>query len=121
VSEIRTKPFETWAEVAAFALSLPDTEPSTSYGKAAVRVRGKAFIFPGREQGNFAVMSPLDEKELLMETEPDTFWETPHYSGYPAVLVRFDSPSRERIELVIQRAWWDRASKAQRTEFGPRP
>jgi hypothetical protein len=114
VSEIRTKPFETWAEVAAFALSLPDTELSTSYGKPAVRVRDKAFIFPGREQDSFAVMSP-------METEPETFWETPHYSGYPAVLVRFDSPSRERIELVIQRAWWDRASKAQRTEFGPRP
>jgi hypothetical protein len=121
VSEARTKPFATWAEVATFALSLRDTEMSTSYGKPAIRVRDKAFIFPGCEQGSFAVMSPIGEKELLMETEPDTFWETPHYSGYPAVLVRFDSPSRERIELVIQRAWWDRASKAQRTEFGPRP
>jgi hypothetical protein len=66
-------------------------------------------------------MAPLDEKQLLMETEPETFWETPHYSGYPAVLVRFDSPSRERIEMVIQRAWWDRASKEQRVAFGARP
>jgi len=121
VTKVRTKPFETWAEVAAFALSLPDTELSTSYGKPAVRLRGKVFLFPGREEGSFAVMSPLDEKELLMETEPDTFWETPHYSGYPAVLVSFDSPSHDRIELVIKRAWWDRASKAQRADFGPRP
>lgn len=115
------KPFGTWAEVSAFALSLPDAELSTSYGKPAVKVRDKAFLFPGREEGSFAVMSPLDEKELLMETEPETFWETPHYSGYPAVLIRFGGRSRERIEMVIQRAWWDRASKAQRTEFGPRP
>jgi hypothetical protein len=121
VSQVRAKPFGTWGEVADFALSLPDTELSTSYGKPAVMLRDKAFIFPGREQGSFAVMSPLDEKELLMETEPDTFWETPHYSGYPAILVRFDSPSRERIELVIKRAWWDRASKAQRMTLGPRP
>ena len=121
MSEARTKPFETWEEVATFALSLPDTKLSTSYGKPAVKICDKAFIFPGREKGSFAVMSPMDEKELLMETEPDTFWETPHYSGYPAVLVRFDSPAHERIEMVIQRAWWDRASKAQRTEFGPRP
>ena len=121
MTKVRDKPFGTWAEVSDFALSLPDTELSTSYGKPAVKIRDKAFLFPGREQGSFAVMSPLDEKELLMETEPDTFWETPHYSGYPAVLVRFDSPSRERIELVIQRAWWDRALKAQRMEFGPRP
>jgi len=121
VNDARVRSFSTWAEVAAFALSLPDTELSTSYGKPAVKLRGKAFVFPGRETGSFAVMSPLDEKELLMETEPDTFWETPHYSGYPAVLIHFDSPSRERIELVITRAWWDRASKEQRSRLGPRP
>lgn len=116
-----TKPFETWAEAAAFALSLPETEMSTSYGKPAVKLNGKAFIYPGREAGSFAIASPLDEKEMLMATDPDTFWETPHYNGWPAVLVRFGSPDRERIELVIRRAWWDRASKAQRAAVGPRP
>ena len=115
------RPFGTWAEVAAFALSLPDTVASTSYGKPAIKIQGKAFLFPSREPDSFGVMSPLGEKELLMETEPDTFWETPHYSGYPAVLVRYDSPSRQRIEMVIERAWWDRASKLQRTGFGQRP
>jgi hypothetical protein len=121
VTKARDKPFATWAEVAAFALTLPDTELSTSYGKPAVKVRGKAFLFPSREADSFGVMSPLGEKELLMETEPESFWETPHYGGFPAVLVRYGSQSRERIEMVIGRAWWDRASKAQRTEFGPRP
>jgi hypothetical protein len=111
-------PFRSWDEVVAFALALPDTELSTSYGRAAVKVRGKAFVYPGREQGSFAVSTPMGEKELLMETEPDTFWETPHYRGWPAVLVKFGSPSRERIETVIERAWWDRASKAQRSARG---
>lgn len=115
------QPFRTWAEVAAFALSLPESELSTSYGKPAVKLHGKAFLYPGREAGSFAIASPLDEKEMLMTTDPGTFWETPHYSGWPAVLVRFGSPERQRIELVIRRAWWDRASKAQRTAFGPRP
>ncbi len=46
--------------------------------------------------------------------EPDTFWGSDHYRGWPAVLVRYGSPSRERIENVIVRAWWDRASKSQR-------
>lgn len=114
-------PFQGWAEVCAFALSLPDTELSTSYGKPAVKLRAKAFVYPGREAGSFAVASPLDEKEMLMATDPDTFWETPHYSGWPAVLIRFGSSDRERIETVIQRAWWDRASKVQRANFGPRP
>ena len=115
------EPFRSWDEVAAFALALPDTQLSSSYGRPAVKVRGKAFVYPGREKGSFAVATPIGEKELLMETEPDTFWETAHYRGWPAVLVKFGSPSRERIEMVIERAWWDRASKAQRAEFGARP
>lgn len=114
-------PFSSWEEVKAFSLALPDTELSTSYGRPAVKLRGKAFVYPGREAGSFAVASPLDEKEMLMVTDPQTFWETPHYNGWPAVLIRFGSPDRERIENVITRAWWDRASKAQRLAFGERP
>jgi len=30
-----------------------------------VKVRGKAFVYPGREQGSFALSTPIDEKELL--------------------------------------------------------
>ena len=115
------KPFDNWDSVMVFALTLPGTEESTSYGKPAVRVSGKAFVYPGREQGSFSIASPLEEKEFLMETDPDTFWETDHYRGWPAVLVRFGSVDRERIEAVIRRAWWDRLSKAQQKDFGARP
>ena len=113
--------FAEWEDVVAFALGLPETELSTSYGKAAVKVRGKTFLFTGREPGSFGVNSPLPEKELLMETDPATFWETDHYRGWPGVLVRFGSPEHERIEAVVTRAWWDKASKAQRQAYGPRP
>ena len=105
----------------AFAMALPGAEESTSYGRPAVKVRGKAFVYPGREAGSFAISSPLEEKEMLIETDPDTFWETAHYRGWPAVLVRFGSADRERIEAIIRRAWWDRLSKSQRQDFGPRP
>ena len=110
-----------WDAVAAFALTLPGTALSTSYGKPAVRVRGKAFVYPGREPGSFCVASPLEEKEFLMATDPHTFWESPHYRGWPAVLVRHEGEDMERARLVTARAWWDRASMAQRTAFGPRP
>ncbi|GAO39150.1 hypothetical protein SCH01S_28_00080 [Sphingomonas changbaiensis NBRC 104936] len=110
-----------WDEVLAFALALPNAELSTSYGRPAVKVNGKAFVYPGREAGSFAIASPLPEKELLMETDPDIFWETAHYRGWPAVLVRYGSADRERIEIVITRAWWDRLKKPQREAFGDRP
>jgi hypothetical protein len=113
--------FDSWDGVMAFAIALPGAEASTSYGAPTVRIRGKPIVYPGRERGSFAVTSPLMEKELLMETDPETFWETDHYRGWPAVLVRYGSVDRERIETVIMRAWWDRASKAQRSDYGPRP
>jgi hypothetical protein len=114
-------PFSCWDDVAAFALTLPETEMATSYGRPAVKVRSKGFVFPGREPDSFAVFAPLPEKELLMETDPVTFWESAHYRGWPAVLVKYGSPERERIENVIVRAWWDKASKKQRTAWGERP
>ena len=110
-----------WEEAVAFALARPGTELSTSYGKPAVKVNGKAFLYPGREQGSFAVASPLPEKELLMETDPGTFWETAHYRGWPAVLVRYGSVDPDRVRNVITRAWWDKAPRALRKEFGERP
>jgi hypothetical protein len=110
-----------WDEAVEFALTLPGTELSTSYGKPAVKVNKKVFLYTGREPDSFAVASPLGEKDMLMETDPDTFWETDHYRGWPAILVRYGSPERERIETVITRAWWDKAPAAVRKSFGKRP
>lgn len=116
-----SRPFDSWDSVRDFALTLPGTELSRSYGAPRVRLRGKAFVYPGREKGSFAVACPLEEKEFLTETDPDTFWESDHYRGWPAVLVRFGSPDRERIEIVIRRAWWGRLTKKQQRERGPGP
>jgi hypothetical protein len=84
-------------------------------------VNGKAFVSPGREAGSFHVMCPHEEKEVLLETDPDSFWQTPHYEGWPGLLVRYGSRDPERVADVIRRAWWDRAKKAQRVAFGARP
>ncbi|MBS0503742.1 MAG: MmcQ/YjbR family DNA-binding protein [Proteobacteria bacterium] len=110
-----------WEDVVALACSLPDVEMASFYGKMCPKVRGKAFVSPGREPDSFHVMSPHEEKAVLLETDPDTFWQTPHYEGWPGLLVRYGSADPERVKRVITRAWWDRASKAQRAAFGERP
>jgi hypothetical protein len=110
-----------WEEVEAFALTLPSTEPGTSYRQPAVKVAGKTFISTGHEPGSFHVRSPMDEKAVLMGTDPVTFWQTPHYAPYPSVLVRYGDTDAERVRLVIRRAWWDMASPRLRREAGERP
>ncbi|HVE01634.1 MAG TPA: MmcQ/YjbR family DNA-binding protein [Sphingomicrobium sp.] len=110
----------TWEEAVAFALSLPDTELSTSYGKPAVKVasNGRAFLYPSHEADtSFGVEIDIDTVELLKETDPDTFWQTPHYVGWTAVLVRYDSKDPDRVRDVIERS---RDWNATRARVRPR-
>jgi len=97
----------TWDEAVAFALTLPDTELGTSYGKPAVKVasNGRAFLFPSHEPDtSFGVAIDLDTIEILKETDPATFWQTAHYIGWEGVLIRYDSPDEERVRDVIERS-----------------
>lgn len=94
-----------WNEVVAFALSLPDAELSTSYGQPAVKVNGRAFLYASREADtSFGISIDLDTIEMLKETDPDTFWQTPHYEGWPGVLVRYGSADPERVRAMIERS-----------------
>jgi hypothetical protein len=97
----------TFDEAVEFALSLPDTELGKSYGKPAVKVatNGRAFLFPSHEADtSFGVAMDLDSIEILKETDPATFWQTPHYVGWEGVLIRYDSKDEERVREVIARA-----------------
>jgi hypothetical protein len=99
------KGIESWDEAVAFALSLPNTELSTSYGKPAVKVNGRAFLYTGHEdKTSFGIAIDLDTVEMLKETDPDTFWQTPHYEGWPAILIRYDSRDPERVRTMIERS-----------------
>src|SRR3546814_19801928 len=72
------------------------------YGTPCPKLNGKALASPGREPGSFAVMCKPDEKEILLETDPDTFWQTPHYAGWHALLVRYGSDDPERVADVLR-------------------
>lgn len=111
---------EDWDDVVAYALTLPGTALESYYGTPCPKLNKKALAAPGREKGSFCLMVQMGEKELLLETDPDTFWQTPHYDGWPSVLVRYGR-ARDRVETYLQRGWWDRASKEQRAAFGERP
>ena len=97
----------TFDEAVAFALTLPEAELGTSYGKPAVKVasNGRAFLFPGHQADtSFGVAIDLDTIEMLKATDPDSFWQTPHYEGWEGILIRYESTDPERVRQVIERA-----------------
>ncbi len=115
-------PLNDWAAVVAAAAGLPGVTEGTSYRAPALRFLNATLAgMTAPDPGSFVLAVDEAEKELLIETDPATFWQTDHYRGWPAVLVRFGTPAAERIALLLRRRWWDRATLAQRTSFGPRP
>jgi hypothetical protein len=110
------EPISSWDEAVDFALSLPGTELSTSYGKPAVKVNGRAFLYTGHEaDSSFGIAIDLDTVEMLKETDPETFWQSKHYEGWPAVLIRFGSRDPERVRAMIERSHaWTGAKKPPR-------
>lgn len=107
-----------WDDACAFVLTLPDVVMEKWWCTRCPKLNGKGLMSPGREAGSFALMVTQAEKQILLEIDPDTFWQTDHYRNYPMLLIRYGTASRDRIELYIRRAWWDRAKKPQRTAAG---
>lgn len=105
-------------DVFAHALSLPGTEDSTQHGKRCVRLRGQWIVNDNREHEAVAIALDLSTVEFLMETDPDTYFQTPHFHGWPAVLVRYQVADPERLKAQIDKAWSRRATRAQRKAFG---
>jgi hypothetical protein len=93
-----------WDEVFAFAGGLPGAERTTYYGGPAIKANGYPIVTPSHEADSFCLHIDRDMVEMLKETDPATFWQTPHYEGWPSVLVRYETDDPERVLAMIQRA-----------------
>jgi hypothetical protein len=115
-----------WEDVRRMALALPETSERSSRELASWRVRDKAFVWERplrradlRALGDHAPtgailgarVEHLVAKEALLADDPEVFFTTPHFDGYPAVLVRLDAITVEDLEEVIVEAWLARAPK----------
>ncbi len=93
---------------------LPGTTIATHYGKPAIKVNGKTLANLCREPGALSVHCPLELKEVLVQSRPDVYFDTPHFSGWPAVLVRMDAIDDDLLRDRLESAWQD-LTTAKRT------
>lgn len=102
----------------ACALEQPGAEDSTLHGGRCIRVRGHWIVNESREPDALALALDPETLAFLMETEPGTYFQTSHYQGWPAVLVRYEAADDDRLREQIEKAWARRATKAQRRTRG---
>ena len=78
----------TFETVCQLALALPGVEASTSYGTPALKVRKKLMARMREDGETLAIMIDYGDREFRLQTNPEVFYVTDHYAGYPMILVR---------------------------------
>jgi hypothetical protein len=126
-----------WEDVAAIALALPEVAEEPSYGDRAWKVRKKTFAWerPLRRKeiealggfepegaapsGETLGVRVADEeaKQALLSGEPEIYFTTSHFDGYPAVLVRLERIRRQELAELLTEAWLVRAPKRLAADF----
>jgi hypothetical protein len=93
-------------DVRAMALSFPEVEEGLSYGHPSFKAFGK-FLTRLRKEDNSLVLVGVtfDEREMLMEAEPEVFHITPHYKDYPSVLARLETVDPGTVRSFLERRW----------------
>ena len=123
----------TWEDVRRLALALPETSEKSSYGQTmAWQVKDKTFAWerPLRRGdlqalGNAAPEGPVlaarvpdvGAKEALLADGGEVYFTTPHFDGYPAILVRLDRIAAPELEELLVEAWLCRAPRRLATGY----
>ncbi|SFV32814.1 hypothetical protein SAMN05216456_1781 [Devosia crocina] len=91
-------------EALADTRRLESVARSTSYGTPALKVGDRAFVRL-LDSDTLVLQCPLEQKVLLMEISPDIYYETDHYIGHEALLMRLSAVSDEELSLRLEDAW----------------
>jgi hypothetical protein len=116
----------TWDDVRRLALELPETSERVSRDLRRWQVKDKLFVWErplrrsdyealGDDAPNGSILGArvehLGAKEALLADPSGIFFTTPHFDGYPAILVRLDDIGLDDLKEVIVEAWLVRAPK----------
>lgn len=121
-------------DIGELALALPEVEAGTSWGdRPSYKVGGKPFVIhrqprpdavdpdTGERMEDVVVFTVPDESAKLALVQSEGPWfTTPHFNGYPAVLLRLRDVgllTRDELAEVVTDAWLAKAPKRLAKEF----
>jgi hypothetical protein len=93
------------SSVRRIVAGFPGVAEGTSYGTPSWKVHGKFFARLRDDDTVLVAKVDKGEKRLLMDAEPDIFFETPHYEGYGYFLVRLAAIDDDELAEVLEDAW----------------
>lgn len=119
----------TWDDVRRIALGLPETAERDG---SQWRVKDKLFAWerPLRKADLEALsdaapkgqilgarVPDVGAKEALLADDPEVFFTTPHFDGYPAILIQLDKIGVPELEEVLVEGWLAQAPKRLAAQY----
>ena len=112
----------TFDDVRRVAQQFPEVEEAPSYnGMPALKVRGKSFCRVWGENEHkrngvggtqvIVLFCDIEEKDALIENSGGVLFTTPHYDGYPALLVRLADVDRTFLAELVEDSYRAKAPK----------
>ena len=100
-------------------LTLPGVEAVTRYDGSPVLKVGGCFMaglatHPSAEPGTLVVRARFEDRALLLEDAPETYYITPYYEKYPLVLARLGRLDRDALHDLLFMSWRITQEKSSR-------
>lgn len=96
----------TFEDVKAVALKLPEVQASIKYDGSTVLKAGGSFMAgiasdESAEADTLVVRCEFDDRDLLLEDAPETYYVTDFYAKYPLVLVRLSELTEDALRDLL--------------------
>jgi hypothetical protein len=115
----------TFDAVRKFALTLDGVEEGTSYGTAALKVRGALFVRLKEDGETLVVRRGFEERAEMIAADPDTYFVTDHYLNYQWILVRLarlhPDAMRDLLRSACRLAAAEKKTAKKRRPSGRKP
>lgn len=108
-----------WQDVVEIALKWPEVVEGISYGEPSLKVRKRLLTRTRKEDDSIVFLDVLsEEREMLIEASPQTFFVEDHYRNHDIVLAHLERISPSEVEALLERRWRNSATKRAITKFG---
>jgi len=93
-------------------LALPGTSEGTSWDSPSFKVDGKVILYWNVRHDAPVFKVPHEERDFLIEADPETFFTTDHHRPHALVLARPDRLDPGWAQANIERVWRAQARRA---------
>ncbi len=95
----------------ALSLDLPGVTEAVSWGQPCLKAHGKLWFFWSPKENAPVFKVPFEERDMLVEADPKTYFYTDHYRNWELVLARPDRVDLDWARANLIRVWREQAPK----------